>query len=58
MTTPAPTDRRNLAVIKALTYLMFAMFAMTTDSVGIIIPEIIKTFRLTLTAAGRRSLSV
>src|SRR4029453_2856230 len=52
MTTPAPTDRRNLAVIKALTYLMFAMFAMTTDSVGIIIPEIIKTFRLTLTAAG------
>jgi fucose permease len=28
------------------------MFAMTTDSVGIIIPEVIKTFRLTLTAAG------
>jgi fucose permease len=52
LTTSAPTDRRNLAVIKALTYLMFAMFAMTTDSVGIIIPEIIKTFRLTLTAAG------
>ena len=24
-------DRRNLAVIKTLTYLMFAMFAMTTD---------------------------
>lgn len=44
--------RHNLAVIKALTYLMFAMFAMTTDSVGIIIPEVIKTFRLTLTAAG------
>ena len=42
----------NLAVVKALTYLMFAMFAMTTDSVGIIIPEVIKTFRLTLTAAG------
>jgi fucose permease len=39
-------------VIRALTYLMFAMFAMTTDSVGIIIPEVIKTFRLTLTAAG------
>src|ERR1041384_6802253 len=31
---------------------MFAMFAMTTDSVGLIIPEIVKTFRLTLTAAG------
>jgi fucose permease len=42
----------NMAVLKTLTYLMFAMFAMTTDSVGIIIPEIVKTFRLTLTAAG------
>jgi fucose permease len=41
-----------MALIKALTYLMFAMFAMTTDSVGLIIPEIIKTFHLTLTAAG------
>ena len=39
-------------MIRALTYLMFAMFAMTTDSVGIIIPEIVRTFRLTLTAAG------
>jgi fucose permease len=45
-------NRRNLAVVKALTYLMFAMFAMTTDSVGIVIPEVIKTFQLTLTAAG------
>src|SRR6266700_6154922 len=44
--------RSNLTLIKALTYLMFMMFAMTTDSVGIIIPEIIKTFRLSLTAAG------
>src|SRR6201984_1990635 len=44
--------RRNLTAIKGLTYLMFMMFAMTTDSVGIIIPEIIKTFRLSLTAAG------
>lgn len=42
----------NLALIKALTYLMFMMFAMTTDSVGIIIPEIIKTFGLSMTAAG------
>src|SRR6185369_2986946 len=42
----------NMAVLKTLTYLMFAMFAMTTDSVGIIIPEIIKTFNLSLTAAG------
>jgi FHS family L-fucose permease-like MFS transporter len=42
----------NLAAIKALTFLMFMMFAMTTDSVGIIIPEIIKQFRLSMTAAG------
>ena len=46
------TGRSNMAAIKALTYMMFAMFAMTTDSVGIIIPEIVKTFRLSLTAAG------
>ena len=43
---------RNLTVVKTLTYLMFAMFAMTTDSVGLIIPEIIKAFQLSLTAAG------
>jgi len=47
-----PVSQRNLAVVKTLTYAMFAMFAMTTDSVGLIIPEIVKTFRLTLTAAG------
>jgi fucose permease len=45
-------SQRNLAVVKTLTYAMFAMFAMTTDSVGLIIPQIVKTFRLTLTAAG------
>src|SRR5438046_10166661 len=45
-------NRSNIAVLKGLTYLMFAMFAMTTDSVGIIIPEIIKAFHLSLTAAG------
>ena len=45
-------SQRNLAVVKALTYAMFGMFAMTTDSVGLIIPEIVRTFRLTLTAAG------
>ena len=43
---------QNLAIIKTLTYLMFAMFAMTTDSVGVIIPEVIRTLRLSLTAAG------
>ena len=50
--TPAATTSGNMAVVKTLTYLMFAMFAMTTDSVGIIIPEVIKTFQLSLTAAG------
>ena len=50
--THAATTSRNMAVVKTLTYLMFAMFAMTTDSVGIIIPEIIKTFQLSLTTAG------
>jgi len=45
-------NERSLALVKTLTYAMFAMFAMTTDSVGLIIPEIVRTFRLTLTAAG------
>jgi fucose permease len=39
-------------MVKTLTYLMFMMFAMTTDSVGLIIPEVIRTFQLSLTAAG------
>ena len=52
MTQGAAGGGRNLAVVKTLTYLMFAMFAMTTDSVGIIIPEVIRTFQLSLTAAG------
>ncbi len=43
---------RSLAVIKWLTFLMFMMFAMTTDSVGVIIPEIIREFRLSMTVAG------
>jgi len=42
----------NMTLIKGLTYVMFAMFAMTTDSVGLIIPEIVKAFGLSLTAAG------
>jgi fucose permease len=54
MSAPATVARTpmNMSLIKGLTYVMFAMFAMTTDSVGIIIPEIVKTFRLSLTAAG------
>ena len=52
MSTPATSRSLDLRLIKALTYVMFAMFAMTTDSVGIIIPEIVKTYRLSLTSAG------
>lgn len=48
----APTTVRSLTLIKWLTFLMFMMFAMTTDSVGVIIPEIIKEFRLSMTVAG------
>ena len=44
--------RRNLTAIRWLTFLMFTMFAMTTDSVGVIIPEVIKEFKLSMTAAG------
>ena len=52
MTQAIAHESRNMAIVKTLTYLMFAMFAMTTDSVGLIIPEIIKAFQLSLTAAG------
>ena len=43
---------RNLTAIKWLTFLMFMMFAMTTDSVGEIIPRIIQEFHLSNVAAG------
>ena len=43
---------QNLSAIKWLTFLMFMMFAMTTDSVGVIIPEVIKEFHLSMTVAG------
>jgi FHS family L-fucose permease-like MFS transporter len=45
-------EHQNIRVIKLLTFLMFMMFAMTTDSVGLIIPEVVKQFKLSLTAAG------
>jgi fucose permease len=38
--------------LKLLIFLMFAMFAMTTDSVGTIIPAVIDEFELGMTAAG------
>jgi len=49
---PAFADRRRHVVIKRLTFMMFMMFAMTTDSVGVIIPQVIRTFGLTMTAAS------
>jgi fucose permease len=42
----------NHNTIKGLTYLMFMMFAMTTDAVGVIIPEVMRTFDLSMTSAG------
>ncbi len=42
----------NVTLIKWLTFLMFTMFAMTTDAVGVIIPEVMKQFDLSMTAAG------
>jgi MFS transporter, FHS family, L-fucose permease len=43
---------QSLNIIKWLTFLMFIMFAMTTDAVGVIIPEVMKQFNLSMTAAG------
>ena len=45
-------SKTNTGIIKWLTFLMFMMFAMTTDAVGVIIPEIMKQFDLSMTAAG------
>jgi fucose permease len=50
MTATAPAA--NHFLIKSLTYTMFMMFAMTTDSVGVIIPEVIRTFHLSMTEGG------
>lgn len=42
----------NIRFIRWLTVLLFMIFAMTTDSVGVIIPQIVQEFRLSLKAAG------
>ena len=52
MTNPQPTPSRNLKTIKLLTFLMFTMFAMTTDSVGPIINKVMNQFDLSKLAAG------
>jgi FHS family L-fucose permease-like MFS transporter len=45
-------SKQNLTAIRWLTYMMFLMFAMTTDSVGNIIADIIKEFDLSMLLAG------
>jgi fucose permease len=45
-------DLRNQRLIRWLTCLMFFTFAMTTDAVGSVIPEVIEQFRLSMTAAS------
>jgi len=42
----------DLARIRWLTYMMFFVFAMTSDAVGVIIPELITTYELSMTQAG------
>ena len=52
---PTPKDPSAAAssmLLKALVFAMFAMFAMTTDSVGTVIPQVIREFELGLTAGG------
>ncbi len=44
--------------LKLLTFMMFLIFAMTTDAVGVIIPEIIEEFDLSLTQASTFHYSV
>jgi fucose permease len=50
--TGTTTNKSGNKILKALTFVMFMMFAMTTDAVGVIIPEIIKEFKLSMTEAG------
>ena len=42
----------NARLLRALTCVMFLMFAMTSDAVGSIIPKVIEEFRLSLKEAG------
>lgn len=46
------SDFTNIRIIKWLTFLMFMMFAMTTDAVGEIIPVVMKQFEISMTEAG------
>ena len=52
MTAQSSRSARNLAIIRVLTCLMFLMFAMTSDAVGSVIPNIIAEFHLSMKAAS------
>lgn len=52
MTSETSQRAGSPTLLKALVFGMFAMFAMTTDSVGTVIPEVIREFELGLTAGG------
>lgn len=49
---PPTAGRSKLPLIRALTCLMFLMFAMTSDAVGSVIPKVIDEFRLDMKAAS------
>lgn len=48
----AASEHQGIGRIRWLTYLMFLMFAMTSESVGVIIPSVIREFHLAMTAGG------
>lgn len=45
-------NRKMITRVKWLTYMMFFVFAMTSDAVGVIIPELIKDYGLNMTQAS------
>jgi len=45
-------DRIGLKLVNGLGFKMFLVAAMTTDSVGVVIPEIIQSFQAARTAGG------
>jgi fucose permease len=50
--TAQQTQQRQLNQVKWMTCLMFFVFAMTTDAVGVIIPKVVQQFNLSLTEAA------
>ncbi len=49
---PNATLPQQARQLRWLTCLMFLIFAMTTDAVGVILPEVIRTYGLSMTAAS------